>query len=655
MPVNAIVLAEHFSTLILISKDADMKNPDTEAKAQLQKAREVYRRLANPDKCKGVSDRERWDTVKQLLDFGNVDTLVHLLPMIFNHKGKPYQLGDHFPFEPVFTRVLPQNLMIKSGRQCSKSTSLASRGLLISAANPHFSSLYVTPLYEQIRRFSTQYIGKFIDESPLKRSWIGTNTENSVLQRTFKNQSRMFFSFAGLSADRIRGISTDMVSFDEVQDFDPNLLPVIKETMSHSKWRLTMHTGTPKTLDNALEYEWQRSSQAEWAIPCSCGKINYPCLELDLIKMIGPVHDDIGEVADGKKPGVICAKCGQAVNPRIGRWHHRKPELRWDYPGYHIPQLLMPIHYGNKKRWAELVAKMNGAGNYTIARFYNEVMGEACDVGAKLITETDLRKAACLPFPNKPHDPQDQAGRRDYYIHRFLGVDWGGGGEADVSFTTAAVVGMRADGRMEVIYGQRLLDPNNPLAEAQELMRIYNTFHCDMLCHDYNGSGNLRELFILHAGLPPTRIVPMVYSRTASQDIMVPHLVTERHHRRYWLLDKARALELVCEMIKLLQIKFFQYDFVDVDNRGLLRDFLSLMSNKSETARAGEVYNIIRTGAFPDDFAHSVTFAACGLWQHTQRWPNVAKIANLVLTAQQHNLFNEPNPWTSPDDLDSMF
>src|SRR5690606_15017226 len=119
--------------------------------------------------------------------------------------------------------------------------------------------------------------------------WTGTNTENSVLQRSFKNLSVMLFSFALLDADRVRGISTDKICLDEVQDMDPDHIPIIKETMSHSNYGIMQCTGTPKSLDGPLEALWRRSSQAEWFIPCfSCGAWNIPSLEYHIHDMIGP-------------------------------------------------------------------------------------------------------------------------------------------------------------------------------------------------------------------------------------------------------------------------------------------------------------------------------------------------------------------------------
>jgi hypothetical protein len=321
----------------------------------------------------GYSDLQKLEALNTLNKDGGLDTVVPFLPLCLNLNGKPYHLGEHFPFEPLYNRHLPESMAVKSGRQVAKSTNQAARGLLISVILPYFTTLYVTPLYEQVRKFSTEYVAKFIEESPLKQYWSGTSTVNSVLHRSFKNHSKMYFSFAGVTADRIRGISAKMVAFDEIQDLDPNHLPVIRETMSHSDFGagLSVYTGTPKSLDNTLEREWRRSSQAEWMIPCpACPKENYPCLGLDLDKMIGEWHDGIGPLRPTPEqlwakvkagvPALVCARCGHWLDPRAGRWMHKYPRLRYDYPGYHIPQIIMPHHCENGKRWAKILAKRAG-------------------------------------------------------------------------------------------------------------------------------------------------------------------------------------------------------------------------------------------------------------------------------------------------------
>lgn len=610
--------------------------------------------LAGIEKGMQYTDLERIIAFRKLISSGKVFSYVRLLPLILNLNGEPYKLLDHFPFESVFGTYLPPELLMKTARQVSKSTSMAARGLTISTAIPHFSTLFVTPLYEQIRRFSTNYVRPFIEQSPMKTLWVGTGTENSVLQRSFQNFSKMYFSFALTSADRVRGVSAHANNFDEVQDMDPNLIPIIKETMSASKWRLSMYTGTPKTLDNTIEGLWLSSSQAEWCIPCmNCKKLNVPRMGMDLEKMIGPLRDDIST----EKPAVICAKCRLPIQPRIGRWVHRFKERRFEFPGYHIPQIIMPIHYSSWKRWNELLAKQQGYGNYTLPQFYNEVLGESYDVGAKLLTKTDLENASVLSWANEPLYGAEALARKNDYVLRVLGVDWGGGGEvkkgADkkktenitMSFTCVAVLGLRGDGRIDVIYGRRLLTPHDHMEEARQIMRIYTMFDCHLFAHDYNGAGSLRETIAVQAGVPLNRVVPIVYIRSAWQNIMTFHKAEDKHSRNFWLVDKARSLQLVCQCLKLVYMRMFKHDYVSEENRGLQHDFLSLMENKVETARGPDVYMIQRNPHFPDDFAHAVNFAACSIWNETKSWPNLAELAGLQLSIQQMNAINPIRAW----------
>lgn len=499
------------------------------------------------------------------------------------------------------------------------STSIAATGIILANSIPYFRLLYVTPLYEQIRRFSNNYVRPFIEQSPIRALWTSTTTENSVLQRSFKNQSMMHFSYAFLDADRIRGIKSDITCYDEIQSLDRAHIPIINETMSYSKYGMERYTGTPLTRDNTLEGLWLRSSMAEWAVPCmSCKKLNIPRMGYDLEKMIGPLHDNIG-LGPGKVPATICAnsKCRKPIDPRIGRWLHEKPGLKHKFAGYHVPQIIMPLHYANYDKWAKLLAKQNGAGNVTTGMFYNEVLGESYDLATKLLSMTDLEKAGCL------HENKEDvaAALITKYTNRVLGVDWGGGGEDGVSFTTISVAGLTPTGQIHIIYGKRSLTPHDHLGEAREVLRLYNKFNCDIVCHDYTGAGTLRETFMVHAGFPRERLMPCQYVRTASRNIINFVPATIQHPRDYYRIDKPRSLQLTCYAIKLGKVLTFKYDFVDNDNPGLLTDFLSLIENKIERDQGGEIYTIIRNEQFSDDFAHATNLACCCLWHMTGSWP----------------------------------
>ena len=513
------------------------------------------------------------------------------------------------------------------------STSLSAHGVIVSNCIPFFKTLFVTPLFEQIRRFSNNYVRPFIDQSPLKTQWTGTDTENNVLQRSFKNKSIMLFSFALLDADRVRGVSSDRVVLDELQDMDPDHIPIIQETMSYSRYALTHMAGTPKSLDNPLEGSYQRSSAAEWFIPCqSCKHWNIPSLDHDLDAMIGPYNIHISE----KYPGTVCAKCRKPINPRHGRWVHRHPDRRWQFAGYHVPQLILPLHFSDPDKWNTLLLKREGYGNMTQAQFYNEVLGESVDAGQKLISETELRGACLLDWENrKEPDPKCLVNIKNYK-HRALAIDWGGGGEEGISFTVIAVLGFRNDGSIDVIWAKRLLIGGDHLAEAVECMKWSRHFKCDFVAHDYTGAGTVRETVMVQAGFNLDRVFAVRLVRSAAQDLMVFKEPTPINHRAHYSLDKTRSLLYTCQAIKLKQVRFFQYDWSSQDSPGLIADFLALVENKAESRLGGDIYTITRNTLLSDDFAQAVNLGCAALWHTNEAWPNFAQLAGLGrLTAQQ--------------------
>lgn len=581
-------------------------------------------------------------------------SLEPILPLVLNLNGRPYTIRDHYPFGPLFRILTPKSQVWKTGRQLSKSTSLAAHGIVVANAIPFFKTLYVTPLFEQIRRFSNNYVRPFIDQSPIKSQWSGTDTENSVLQRSFKNKSLMLFSFALLDADRVRGVSADRIALDEIQDMDPDHIPIIQETMSYSRYAISHFTGTPKSKDNPLEGLYKRSSQAEWFIPCdSCRHWNIPAIEHDLDAIIGPMNIHISE----KYPGTVCAKCRKPINPRAGRWVHRYPERRWQFAGYHVPQLILPVHFGDPEKWNTLLLKREGFGNMTQAQFYNEVLGESVDAGQKLISETELKAACLLDWENKKVPEPKAMENLLNYKTRVLAVDWGGGGEEGISFTVVSVLGFRHDGTIDVLWAKRLLIGGDHLAEAAECMRWSNAFNCDFVAHDYTGAGTVRETVMVQAGFNLDRVLAVRLVRSATQDLMIYKAPTPINHRAHYSLDKTRSLLYTCQALKLKQIRFFQYDWSSQDSPGLIADFLALVENKAESRLGSDIYTITRNTLLSDDFAQAVNIGCSALWHINDAWPNFAALAGVGKITQQAAAMQNPSTedWYDDDRMSSRY
>lgn len=553
---------------------------------------------------------------------GKPTTMVPLLGLL-TIQGKAYSLKDFFPFEPIFKLAVPRKIFLKCGRQVSKSTSLSASGILRSGGTPYLRTLYVTPRFEQVRRLSTNYVRPFINNSLIRSLLVNEECTQAVLQRTFSNQSMMFFSFAFLDVDRVRGISCDMVDIDEVQDLDNDFIPVIEECMSASSYGVMFYSGTPKTLDNTAEVLWDNSSKGEWVTRCdACNYWNMASIQADLMKMIG-------------KSTVVCARCSRPLNPREGHWYHCAGKDHPGFHGYHVPQVIMPMHYEHPHKWGELVGKMDGRGNYSKGKFLNEVLGESADEGVKLITLTDINNVSQAAWTN---DLAKACERIKHCTLKVLGADWGGGGEEGVSYTAIALVGLDATGVIECHFAYRFDARYTHDEEAKELLRIFRGAGCHIFAHDYGGAGSVRETLMIQAGLPLEKIMNFSYVRATTRNIV--HY-TEPHPgevRGFYSVDKARALVLQATCLKAGLIKLPNYK----ESIGVTQDMTNLLEDKHEMPRGSDIYLIRRKPKTSDDFAHALDFACLAVWHATQKYPDLSAVRGIKLTESQLRFSSPP-------------
>lgn len=553
---------------------------------------------------------------------------------MLNLLGRPYSLKNHFVMEPLFRLTdIPWRSIYKCGRQIAKSTSVAAQGVIQSMITPRFKTLYVLPLAEMTRRFSNNYVRPFITESPLKTMMIDPSCSQAVLQKDFINKAIMFFSYALLNCDRVRGIACDKIGYDEVQDLEWDFIPIIRECMSASEFGQEQYTGTPKTFDNTIEMVWQESSMAEWVIKCRhCNHFNIPSQDHHIHDMIGPVRN-IALYGTA----LICAKCGRPLHSPDGRWVHRIPERRPMFAGYHVPQIVMPLHYSSEKKWTELLQKRD---KMAPALYLNEVLGESSDVGTKLLTLHELQAAARLH-----KNEYDVARRMNFtgkYLQTILGVDWGGGGLNEVSFTTLAVLGLLPTGKLELVYGERLHAAVSDVEEVRRILQLYAVFQCQFVAHDFCGSGSVHETLLIQAGLPVNKILPFAYVFAPTKNIVSYHSPETDGSRSYYSLDKARALAILCALVKTQHLTLTEWE----SSKDLLQDFLHLIEDKVERPGKGDVFRIVKQAGTADDFVHACNYAAWGHFRTTDKYPKVA--SNFKLRAEGLGTVPPPPPGEPP-------
>lgn len=533
-----------------------------------------------------------------------------LLSKLFTLKNEPYQV--YKPFAHLFNRELPLNTVFKTGRQVSKTTTLVIQHLTQSVFIPGFNTLCVLPLEQQANRVGSMFIRPILRDSVIPQICPLTREQSTNI--SFKNNSNIVLSYAHLDAERTRGVPADKLHIDEAQDVNSKFLPVITSCLTGSKdWQYSVYTGTPKTNNNTLQFLWLSSSQAEWCIKCeACNHWNIPSIEFDLDGMIGPHREDISQ----ESPATICSKCGKIIHPDSGQWVHRYDDRKWTYAGYHIPQIIMAQHYADPVNWSILLSKKEGGYQTTVTDFYREILGEACDIAARLVTLDDLLKVADL---GDRKDFNRIRQMKDAYPIRVFGIDWGGGGEGG-NYTTIALVCQTHSGVIEIPWATQLTTPHDHIKEAKEILKLANELNPHLIVHDYSGSGSLRETILVHSGYPIERIMPCRYV-AGNQGVACRYVKeTPWHPRPCYHIDPSRCLLLTCGAIKLKRIRFFNDDYKNEHDRGILRHFLALIDETS-SSRGIESFHIVCEPGYRDEFAQASMLGCVGIWYKTNKWP----------------------------------
>jgi hypothetical protein len=411
---------------------------------------------------------------------------------LFYVDGKPLSLSDYPMFRAIYDGKYSR-LLLKSGRQVGKSTLLSSFMIAEAIAAAPFKSFYISPSQEQTRKFSHTRIAKILAYSPdLRRGFVGPESIDNVLLRMLTNGSEMAFTYALDDPDRARGYSADRCNFDEVQDIlYEAVIPVIEECMSASPYQYSAYCGTPKTMENTIEFLWSQSSQTEWCMCCeACGKWTF----IASTKAIG-------------KKGPICLACGGLLNPRKGQWIDMVSDQT--IKGFHISQPIMPMNVpacwqpGSAEyesavdRWTKLLYKMESP-LYGESRFLNECVGVSTSMGVRLLTKEAL-EALCdesleltrLPLPLS----------KEGIVRTTAGVDWSGGGSevkgsegVFKSRTVLHIWGQQADGRLKTLF-YKVFPNGHATGWIDEITELCNAWGVNMVVGDA-GEGALANSYL---------------------------------------------------------------------------------------------------------------------------------------------------------------
>ncbi|CAM0013868.1 terminase large subunit [Vibrio phage D148] len=479
--------------------------------------------------------------------------------------------------------------------QVGKSLGLAGRMVTGSISQKYFTSLFMAPSQIQTKRFSSGYLDTFRESKYVNKYFVNHSDPGNVFEKTFSNKSKIYLSYGQTSndADRVRGLTADMMALDEIQDIQLESIPVIKEILNTSDFGYQLFTGTSKSTANTLEQLWLESNQMEFVHKCKkCGKWVIPNEFNTMMEMVvNPKY-------------MVCPHCHKEFSFVGGHWVATKNELsqgKGAKYGMHLPQLIFGANTRTGSRqWDDLYDKVQQSKNgvlYTAETVSNEIFGLATDLGATSLSMSEAR-ACCFPeildWP-KPDKSNINPAAMPLIngIHTtVLGVDWSVSG-SEGSHTVVSVLGIDHSGRMILLYAKKLIG-SHILTQVDEVLSIARQYNCKMIGSD-RGVGVLQgELMQQKYG--HQRVIMCQYVAAAKR-------LSWNQAGNFLAADRTGAMDDVMHKMRLGPDRFITPSWKVME--GFWGDALGIF--EEETVIGKRVYR--KQPSIPDDWFHSVVFA----------------------------------------------
>lgn len=492
---------------------------------------------------------------------------------------------EKFTFEGRRHMVRPYNtpakrILLFCGRQVEKSTLLGNIILTYSCIVPAYKTLYVSPSATQTKTFSSDRIKEPIETSPVLKAYTNNAVSMNIFEKQLVNRAKITLRYAFLNADRTRGIPAWLLALDELQDILADNIPVIEQCTSHApeKFKRFIYAGTPKGLDNPIEYYRSgtskdgrpMSTQGEWVVPCDRhgGET-------------GMHWNVLGEKNIGRK-GLVCEKCGELINAM-------HPKAQWAnmvadgiFESYRIPQLMVPW-----RPWDEILLDY---GRYSRDKFYNEVLGISYDSGLRPLTSGEVR-ACCNPNLTMHPDTVEKTRKEMLGKNVFAGIDWGTGENS----YTVMTLGRYVDMKFQVFWVHRFTGEDvDPQVQAKKIVAIIRAFNCKVIGADYGGGFDRNNILVREFG--PTRLQKFQYVARAKKKVFRD----DRLQR--WVVHRTEVMSDIFAAFKRNQVEFPRFEEF---REPYAQDLLNIFSEYNETLRMIQYQH---RPDRPDDTFHSILY-----------------------------------------------
>ena len=348
---------------------------------------------------------------------------------------------------------------------------------------------------------------------------------------------------------------------DEYQDIAQGVLPVLMEILSHSSRKQVVITGTPKHVDNHLEFALSRSTACEWLIRCGCGK-------------------DVRLDEDVITPnGLACPSCQQPIDPRQGRWMARNPASDWAQ-GFCINQLMAS--------WLKFDEILRKQADYDPLLFKNECLGLPTALGDHVLTREEI-ESCCnrRPMSMKLSDIP-----RDGHQYLAAGLDWGSGGAAATLLTIGYLSGRN---KFQVVHFSRFQGSEDPNRVIDLVTKLCREFRVRVVGTDGSGNGVMHNWTLAEKLQGQAKIVGITYSDSN-------HKIQAQGPLLKWTIDRTENMAFLFHWIRKRQMEFPRLE----DVRSFVEEFLNVTAEYDNYSHS---IRYTKPETQRDDAVHSATYA----------------------------------------------
>ncbi|MGI0101823.1 MAG: phage terminase large subunit family protein [Nitrosotalea sp.] len=293
--------------------------------------------------------------------------------------------------------------------------------------HPYATGLYMSDRQSHVEIFS-QRLRNAVKESPSLKSLVVPG-KSSLSRQPFKNGSVLYMYSAWGDFGAARSIPVDFAVVDEMQSVNVAALPVLKETLSKSKYGKLVKIGTGSDEGDEWWNEWHRGTQFYWDAE-------------NLKWQKTPNTDEIENIQSYR------------LNQRMAKWISEE----------------------------KIAHKLKA---YSPRTFINEVEGWWFKGMRKPILEKEMR---ILFDRNIGFTPSEEV---DHTMPLYMGIDWGGGTQAFTVPWIWQLTNPRAP-RFELLYTTKITERSTE-KQADMMINLIDKYDVDRVVIDEGGGARQVE------------------------------------------------------------------------------------------------------------------------------------------------------------------